>query len=560
MASVSRRAAHARARGPARRRRRRIGRGSARGRSRARRLDGPGGGRDSRRARASSSARTPTCACSSTVSDTHSIVERVAARELELGIVGAARRHRGVRFEPFFSDQVILACPPGHAFAGRTITLDELRERHADPHAGGSGRAAGRRGCAPATGRQAPRPRREARARPAGVGPPGGRGRIRRDVHLADRGRGGPRGGAARGGARRGPGRDARDLAGVRHRTRANTGRATRSSRSRESSSRRDRPLGARGAGAAARRARPRATAPRHEPAARRRSSFPVRSASPGFGATRRSTSSRPRPRRPGGADGLVAAGGGSAIDTERRSRQRPAAARRRPDDVLRLRVDAVLRHARRGGAREGGWVGGAHTVAVVYEPALTLDLPRGGDRGDRDERARALRGGAVRQGRTRMRRPAPSCIARWLPVVVEDGRALGPRTELLEGAMHAGMALASRGMFLAHAMAQALGGRYGASHGALNALCLAPALRFNAEVVPDAISRARESHEDRRCSEPRRGACAARGIRAAARSRHSRRASSPTSRCRCRSVPPRASNPRLASAGEIEALLRSIW
>jgi len=62
-----------------------------------------------------------------TVSDTHSVVERVAARELEFGIVGAARRHRGVRFEPFFSDQVILACPPGHAFAGRTVTLEELR-------------------------------------------------------------------------------------------------------------------------------------------------------------------------------------------------------------------------------------------------------------------------------------------------------------------------------------------------------------------------------------------------------------------------------------------------
>jgi DNA-binding transcriptional LysR family regulator len=63
-----------------------------------------------------------------TVSDTHSIVERVAERELELGIVGASRRHRGVRFEPFFADQVILACPPGHRFAGRTVTLDELRE------------------------------------------------------------------------------------------------------------------------------------------------------------------------------------------------------------------------------------------------------------------------------------------------------------------------------------------------------------------------------------------------------------------------------------------------
>jgi DNA-binding transcriptional LysR family regulator len=63
-----------------------------------------------------------------TVSDTHTVVERVAMRELELGIVGASRRHRGVRFEPFFSDQVILACPPGHRFAGTTVTLAELRE------------------------------------------------------------------------------------------------------------------------------------------------------------------------------------------------------------------------------------------------------------------------------------------------------------------------------------------------------------------------------------------------------------------------------------------------
>jgi DNA-binding transcriptional LysR family regulator len=70
----------------------------------------------------------PTVRVFLTVSDTHTVVERVAERELELGIVGASRRHRGVRFEPFFSDQVILACPPGHRFAGRTITLDELRE------------------------------------------------------------------------------------------------------------------------------------------------------------------------------------------------------------------------------------------------------------------------------------------------------------------------------------------------------------------------------------------------------------------------------------------------
>src|SRR5919199_3300921 len=62
-----------------------------------------------------------------TVSDTQRIVDQVARRELELGVVGAARKHRGVVFEPFFRDEVVLACPPAHKFAGRTIGLDELR-------------------------------------------------------------------------------------------------------------------------------------------------------------------------------------------------------------------------------------------------------------------------------------------------------------------------------------------------------------------------------------------------------------------------------------------------
>jgi DNA-binding transcriptional LysR family regulator len=61
------------------------------------------------------------------VFDTQTVVELVADRELELGVVGAARRHRGVAFEPFFHDTVILAVPPGHAFAGKTVTLDQLR-------------------------------------------------------------------------------------------------------------------------------------------------------------------------------------------------------------------------------------------------------------------------------------------------------------------------------------------------------------------------------------------------------------------------------------------------
>jgi DNA-binding transcriptional LysR family regulator len=61
------------------------------------------------------------------VSDTQHVVEQVARREVELGVVGASRRHRGVVFEPFFRDEVVLAVPRGHRFAGRKVTLDELK-------------------------------------------------------------------------------------------------------------------------------------------------------------------------------------------------------------------------------------------------------------------------------------------------------------------------------------------------------------------------------------------------------------------------------------------------
>ena len=62
------------------------------------------------------------------VFETQTLVSLVAERELELGIVGAARRRRSVEFEPFLDDEVILVCPAGHALAGRTVTLDELAE------------------------------------------------------------------------------------------------------------------------------------------------------------------------------------------------------------------------------------------------------------------------------------------------------------------------------------------------------------------------------------------------------------------------------------------------
>jgi DNA-binding transcriptional LysR family regulator len=61
------------------------------------------------------------------VSDTQHVVEQVARREVELGVVGASRRHRGVVFESFYRDEVVLAVPRGHRFAGKAVSLEELR-------------------------------------------------------------------------------------------------------------------------------------------------------------------------------------------------------------------------------------------------------------------------------------------------------------------------------------------------------------------------------------------------------------------------------------------------
>jgi DNA-binding transcriptional LysR family regulator len=62
-----------------------------------------------------------------TVSDTHTVVEQVARRELELGVVGVASRQRGVTFEPLYRDEVVLAVPADHKRAGKSLTLEELK-------------------------------------------------------------------------------------------------------------------------------------------------------------------------------------------------------------------------------------------------------------------------------------------------------------------------------------------------------------------------------------------------------------------------------------------------
>jgi maleylacetate reductase len=195
-----------------------------------------------------------------------------------------------------------------------------------------------------------------------------------------------------------------------------------------------------------------------------------------------------------GSADGVLVVGGGSAIDLGK--------AITAETGIPLVSVPTTYAGAewtsyfgvRDPERRMRGGGGGAHPVAIVYEPELTLELPAEtsvgtamnalahcaealyvqGHNADADEHALA----------------GARLIAEWLPGVVAAPHDRKARTELLRGACHGGAALAGSMLALAHAMAQAIGGRYGLPHGTLNGICLPPVLRFNTAFAPDAVAR----------------------------------------------------------------------
>jgi len=196
----------------------------------------------------------------------------------------------------------------------------------------------------------------------------------------------------------------------------------------------------------------------------------------------------------PEGPTAIVAVGGGSAIDTAKAA----SAATGLPLVSVPTTYSGAewtsFYGVRDPDRRMRGGGSGANLYAVVYEPQLTLGLPVPETVGTAlNALAHAAEALYVRE-----RTPASDehalrgaeLIGRWLPRVVERPTELEPRTQLLRGACHAGAALGGSMLALGHALAQALGGRYGAPHGALNALTLPPALRFNEPAAREAIAR----------------------------------------------------------------------
>jgi maleylacetate reductase len=197
-------------------------------------------------------------------------------------------------------------------------------------------------------------------------------------------------------------------------------------------------------------------------------------------------------------ADSLLAVGGGSAIDTAKHASSLtglPLVSVPTTYSGAEWTAGFGIRSPDR---RMVGAGGGARLAAIVYEVSLTLDLPREATVGTAMNAlahcAEALYVTGRNEEGDRRALEGAALVAEWLGRVVEQPHERGGRSMLLRGAAAGGEALALAGLGLAHAMAQALGGSYGLSHGAMNALCLPPGLRFAEGQAPAAVERFRSA------------------------------------------------------------------
>jgi alcohol dehydrogenase class IV len=134
----------------------------------------------------------------------------------------------------------------------------------------------------------------------------------------------------------------------------------------------------------------------------------------------------------------------------------------------------------------------------IIYDPLLTLDLP--------PELTASTGINALAhciEALYSITRNPPStavalsgvrAITSSLPRCYESGDDLEARTEMLNGALLAGMALAHVSMALHHGLCHVLGGSAGVPHGIANSIILPHAMRFNLDATATLLAPAAEA------------------------------------------------------------------
>ena len=193
-------------------------------------------------------------------------------------------------------------------------------------------------------------------------------------------------------------------------------------------------------------------------------------------------------------ADALVAIGGGSAIGLSKALAVRTGMPQIAvPTTYAGSEATPVL------GETENGIKATRRDPAlapgtVVYDPELTLSLPRGltltSALNALAHAVEALWDTGASAATRAFAVESADGILTALPVVLDRPSDVVARGRLQEAAWLAGACLAQARMGLHHQLAHALGGTFGLPHAELHALLLAHVMRFNLVAAPDAAER----------------------------------------------------------------------
>jgi maleylacetate reductase len=130
---------------------------------------------------------------------------------------------------------------------------------------------------------------------------------------------------------------------------------------------------------------------------------------------------------------------------------------------------------------------------AVIYDPELTLDLPVAiAAPSGLNAMAHSVEALYARDANPLINAVAEQSIrllANALPEIVAEPVSLVARSDALQGAWLAGLALGSVGMALHHKLCHVLGGRFELDHALTHSVVLPHALAYNRDAAPEALA-----------------------------------------------------------------------